>query len=231
MRFLMSKLLLTAAVVLTAMASPVGAASIIYSNFGPAYSYDPNKGATLGVTSAGHTSDVAESFTVTGTSSTFGSFTLAVGLISGPNELDVSLMTDASGLPGTALESFHFSNEMKPFGATDSLLTANSVLHPLLLVGQQYWLAAFATSPTTAAWNDNSIGVQTTGAERQDQGPWFAVTNPDGTPAFQINGVPEPSTIVMISTAVPLALCNWWRSAAALHECGSRASDPSRLRH
>jgi hypothetical protein len=101
---------------------------------------------------------------------------------------------------------------MPPFGTVGAgdLVTASLVLHPLLTAGTQYWLVLSVPNDgsSAAAWNFNTIG---------DTGPFLQTNNGVPTPpqtqtrgAMQINGVqsvvPEPTSIVMASTAVVLIL-------------------------
>jgi len=119
------------------------------------------------------------------------------------SELDLSLVdSNALGLPGTILESFHYGG---PFGVPGSAIpiTLTSVLNPVLAAGETYWLVA--TNPVgpvggNLAWSFNSIGDTSATDGRTLQGSVdnfaldYQVRDPDVV--FEVTGnavsVPEP---------------------------------------
>ena len=86
---------------------------------------------------------------------------------------------------------------------------ANSVLHPILQAGTQYWLIADpGNAATVDAWNFNSIGDTGPHAVSAGGGPFTDGTNTRG--AFEILGtpVPEPSTLALFGLG-SLGLVGW----------------------
>jgi hypothetical protein len=157
-------------------------ADVIFNNFGPGDTYQTDWGWTLSLGSPiGADFDQGDPFKPSGIDFYLDNIELAVGLVLGPNELDVWLMSDNSNKPGTIIESFHFSGAMGTFGEFNPPLSMNSVFHPLLEENTQYWLIASTTGPDEwAAWNWNSIGETGTHALRQDLGPWNIYTDTQG---------------------------------------------------
>ena len=170
-------------------------AEIIINKFGPGDAYTVDYG--YAVTNLGPTwgyiyVETGTSFIPIGSNYSLDRIELAIAIWSGSNELDVLLMTDDNGKPGTIIETFHFSEAMGPYGFPNPLLGANSVLHPLLNVDTKYWLVCSATVPgTDLLWNMNLI---------HDEVEWHAQRNYPGGPwslggdyygaAFRIYGTP-----------------------------------------
>ena len=139
---------------------------------------------------------------------TLDSIALAVERESGPNELDVSLMSWESQF--TVLESFHFSNAMPlDDGFVHPPLITNSTLHPVLLAGHTYWLTASQVGNSAnsyALWKFNSIGAsglfggRVIDANGHTNGWGGSVTTAPGPGAFEITGTP----IQIPSNALPV---------------------------
>lgn len=189
-------------------AIPVSA-DTIFSNFGPGDSYATNTGRGLSVGSPFGVPegdfDLGHDFTP-GSDFLLDSVELAVGLRVGNNELDVWLMTDAAGKPGTIIEAFHFSGAMGRFGAPNPPLRANSILRPLLSSGIRYWLVASLTGPhAKAAWNLNAVGERGPIIFRLDLGPWTFATS-DLRLAFRISGTPANQQARPEISVTPLSL-------------------------
>ena len=118
----------------------------------------------------------------------------------------IVLANDASGLPGTAIETFNFS------GLTDSptLVSSVSTLHPLLTSGTGYWLELYTVDASiNVLWSFSDQPLTAAGAASSstdfDVTPTvWTVNRPGAPPAFDVQGVPEPSTLLM--TIAPLAL-------------------------
>jgi hypothetical protein len=170
------------------------ASVVIFSDFSAGYGY-----RTDAVWGFGGPLDLqrAEPFTPTGNSYTLDSIKLAVELESGTDRILVSLVDDSSGRPGTsALESFSVTG-LAPWPA-GSVLTVDSLTHPVLNAGTQYWLVLVGGDSTTSAgWNLNSVGLSTeSNVYRFDGGAWgFRPLSAPG--AFETNGtvIPEPATL------------------------------------
>jgi hypothetical protein len=190
-------------------AAPAQADMIIYSDLGPGDSYNGGSFGGWALGDPPNSCVTATGFTA-GASVDLSTIEVAAGMLLGPNgaptgvnQLTISLDADSGGTPGAVLESFTISDAMPIFGSfsSDHLVTATSVLHPLLTAGTQYWVVLSVPDDgmSNAAWNMNSIG---------DSGPivqyFHGVEVTDITAfsgAMRISGraVPEPSSIVIIS--------------------------------
>ena len=193
-----SRIILIAATVVFIAAGQAGA-SVIFSTFGPGDSYDPSWGGTLGGFTGGN-QGLANRFSFAGPQSyLLDSVELAAGYVTGDNQLNVSVMTDAAGLPGAVLESFSFTGQMGTFGDVNPLLAGTSVAHPLLTPGTNYWLVATAPDITWAAWCRTSPVLSGPHAANMNGGPWTFAE--DSLEAFRINGtvaaVPVPGALLL----------------------------------
>ncbi|MDE1921616.1 MAG: PEP-CTERM sorting domain-containing protein [Candidatus Omnitrophica bacterium] len=180
-------------------------ADIVYSNIFGTPGYSSNSGWLIG-TPLNY--EQGESFTPTA-NYTLTNIELAAGNIYGTNSINVQLMNDNSGQPGSILESFSFSS-LGPFGSTYPLLSANSVLDPTLDAGKQYWLVASPPDSSSAeAWNWNIGNYVEPLATSQDNGTTWNIGSPvlagaflvEGTPVG-VNPVPEPSSLALFAMAL-----------------------------
>jgi len=181
-------------------------AGVIVNTFGPGDTYMTGSGWTIGMSPDMYIQ--GDAFTP-GSTVALGKIELAVGLVSGSNELDVWLMSDAAGQPNAIIESFHFSGAMGSFGDWNPPLSADSVLHPVLTGGTQYWLIASAPEAGTwAAWNQNTIGALGLHAQRSSADPSWDVNQDDTLGAFRISsletGIPEPGTLYLLVSGLAL---------------------------
>jgi len=195
-----SRIILITAIILVIATGQAGA-SVIFSNFGPGDSYDTSVGGTLGGF-AWPNSALANQFSFAGPQSyLLDSIELAAGWVTGPNQLNVSVMTDVAGAPGVVLESFSFTNQMGQFGFVNPLLVGTSVVHPLLTPGTNYWLVASAPDPTWAAWNKASPSIFGPHASSLGGGPWNLDAGFTESEAFRVNGtvaaVPVPGALLL----------------------------------
>jgi hypothetical protein len=174
-------------------------AQVLFNNFGPDNAYNRGTGWTLGLASPPYIQ--GEAFTP-GVSAPLTSIEAAINLVSGPNELTLKLMTDDAGKPGSVIEEWSLSGAMGAFGDSFPTVTVTSVLNPLLSAGTQYWVIAFVSSDTGAAWNWNSVGDIGPHALSFDGGvEWFVGDDVRG--AFRVLGkevpeVPEPGTLALL---------------------------------
>jgi hypothetical protein len=163
-------------------------AQVLFSNFGPGFTYSGD-GNPVNGTSCSAPFAIAAQFQPSASAS-FQDAKLALFLTRGTNQLSVYLETDAGGQPGTILEG--------PINVTGlvalpgSVVTANSSLHPFLVSGTSYWLVVVAqNADTCGGWFENSTGDQGNVAQNADASPnppWSTVFGV--RPAFQIDGVP-----------------------------------------
>jgi hypothetical protein len=189
---------------------------VIYNNFGPGQTYGPDAWAAVGPTNPvfpGVQSEVALSFTPT-TTSTFDAVLLPLAYNFGTNSVNVSLTADASGHPGTTLESFSLTG--LPTFPTGAVYQLNSVTDPLLTAGDTYWITfSPGASDTLASWFQNSTGVIGFSGSSDGGNTWNVSANP--APTMEVEGqllvTPEPSSLVML--AVGMCTMGWsgwtWR--------------------
>jgi hypothetical protein len=189
-------------------------ADVIFNNFGPGDSYTTNQGWTIsGPTGAPPGFVQGDAFSIpAGPDLQLDRIRLAVGHVTGPNQVIVTLRADAGGLPGAVLETFNFTN-LGAFGQNNPPLSADSVLHPLLHAGAQYWLIADpGNAATWDAWSLNTVNDVGPHAQSQGGGPFTENNLTRG--AFEIFGspaaVPEPATVTLLSTGA-LLLAGWRR--------------------
>jgi hypothetical protein len=190
--------------------APAQAGSVLFTNLGAGDSYNGSDGWTLGSPDPNDYLTVGSAFTA-GATAALGTIEVAAGIVRGTNLLTISLDADSGGAPGAVIESFTLNNAMPAFGtvSSGSLVTATSVLHPLLTAGTQYWVVLNTPNDGTtwAAWNLNTIG---------DSGPFFQTDNgsppfpgPNTRGAMRITGqaVPEPSSMALAGTALLMIGC------------------------
>ena len=185
--------------VLLALGSAQARAGVVlFDNFGPGDSSQTNVGYTISTATSLTGVDVTSGMSFTpSVTAPLGSIFAAIGLISGTNQVTLDLMSDSGGSPGTILESFNASNQMGPFGSSNPPIMVTSTLHPVLQMGQQYWLVAFAHDSTWAAWNDNNTGDSGPVTQSNDNGLTYNVFS-GARGAFEVtSAVPEPSSLVL----------------------------------
>jgi len=149
----------------------------IFNNFGPGDAFDNGNSWTLSYDHSIHHVDEDYTFPFAVSDDyLLGSISLAAGIDFGYNELDVWLRNDAGNTPGSVFESFHFTGTMSSRGY---VIAGTSVLQPLLNVGEQYRLAAFASGPlgTQANWCWNPIVDVEPITGLVDMGSWYTFTN------------------------------------------------------
>ena len=110
--------------------------------------------------------------------STLNFIELAAWLVSGTNDLAVTLRADRRGLAGAVLESFSFTGQLAPSSQTPSsatILTGTSLLNSLLTAGKLFWSLS------------SSVPL---GALRVDATP------------VPLTAVPEPTTLSLLGAAL-----------------------------
>jgi PEP-CTERM motif-containing protein len=195
-----TRLLVTAvAVVCVGAASPARASSISYSNLAtsaPSYLGTPlvlsGGSSIVGVELA-----LASSFSLSADAS-LDFLVLPLGYVLGTNAVDLYLMSDVAGVPGTIIEAFHLTN-LANWGLSTPLVTATSLLNPLLVANAQYWVVAAAAGTSVFGWNLNNTGDLGL-ASRINGGNWVGLpSSPAG--ALQVNAtvVPEPASLTLLA--------------------------------
>ncbi len=189
------------------VAPSVAEAGIVFTNFGPALSYDINSGNVVGNGFDGNDYAQADSFVPSFTSPLL-SLRLALSCAFGcPDSFGVSLNADAGDQPGLVLESFVLAGgALGPIGIDNPPVLLLSLLHPSLIAGNRYWVAVDAGLTDTIGWNLNTTGDVSDQAISTDNGStWFS---PSGnTPgALEVADVPEPGSFCLFGGAVVLSL-------------------------
>ena len=194
----MATLLKSAAILLSL--SWAAEATVIFSNFGPGDTYDFTTGYTLGGQPGYFVP--GEAFTNGPSGATLDSIEVAAGIVAGQNSLNLQLMSDAGGAPGSVIETLTVSDPLGPFGTFGPPLLASSVLHPLLSPLTQYWVIGVVPDDGTtwSAWYYNSIGEAGPHATL-NMGDWEINPATQGTfrvNATLLNPIPEPGSLLLL---------------------------------
>jgi hypothetical protein len=187
----------------------VRATPVIFTNFGPGFSYDTTAGNPVGADPFLGPEWQGETFTPGGTAQ-LGTIRVALSDAGGSlDPITVALRNSVAGQPDGIIESFVIP------GGTAGLLGANnppfvltSLLNPVLTAGVQYWLTVQASPNSAYVWNWNNTGENAPHAVSQDSGgSWFVDATGFFTPgAFeldardQVAAVPEPGTLLLVVT-------------------------------
>jgi hypothetical protein len=181
-------------------------ADVIFSNFGPGYTYNVSSGNVVGDGFDGSIYSEGDSFTPI-QNAVFGSLRIALSEVfpgSQGTSLTISLAADSGNAPGAVLESWLLApGSLGLLGNNNAPVVLNSSLNLTLLAGTEYWItASLGGMGNAVAWNWNSTGDMNAHAINDGSG-WFS---PSGmTPgAFELDSaasVPEPSTLALFGVA------------------------------
>jgi hypothetical protein len=181
---------LAAGFIALAICQPVSAA-LLASTFGPG---DTFFGASYPIGNPVLQQEIAAAFTP-GITASLETIRVAASFDSGVNNFTVYIAPDVAGEPGPSLESFTALS----FPVTPSILTLNSVSHPLLSAESQYWVVMTAPDlgNSQGEWNLNNQGFSGVLARNFFGGFVWRPDPEAATPAFDVSGVvvvPEPCT-------------------------------------
>jgi hypothetical protein len=200
-------------------------AGTIYNTFGSGDSYETGSGSTLGLGNLFGNGGYSDAFEFTPTTSgsvddilTAIQYIYEPGLATGPNELDVWLMSDDSGSPGSIIESFEYTGTSG--SSNESVITLQSTTHPYLSAGTEYWLAAAPVDLLNSwfVWQNNDQGITGSYAQRVGSGSWMDGTSDINLPAFEITSeivsTPEPNLRAFLLAALGMVFV--FKSSASI---------------
>jgi hypothetical protein len=170
------------------VAASAAMATTIFDNFGFGNDYSPDSYLSVsyypsyppyGVV---YDVDTAMAFTVTGGDFELSTIAVALSIRGGDNEVDIRIMTDAGGIPGTTMEFWHVSGQVPGYPGVFAPVTVSSNIKPILTVGETYWVFVSASGPsnTSLDWHLNTVGYTGLGAQRtmnDGVGNWNALGN------------------------------------------------------
>ena len=189
-------------------------ADVLYNNFGPGDTFDTTTAYRV-ANNVPFSSDLSPAmpFTVPlGTDYFFQSVEFAAAWINdiepfpGKN-FSMALMTDASNMPGSELESFLFIDAVSPFFPDGGgvVLSGTSTTNPVLTAGTQYWMMASAENGSEAGWNftlpniTGPFGIYIDGIWEPYDDSILAAFRVTGEP---VEPIPEPGTLLLLSTGL-----------------------------
>ena len=197
----------SAILILAAATACIGPAraDTVYSNINPGDSFGP--GIAIGLVPFTGTFNYAGVGFTPGQNYDLDSLELAVSLSSGPNVLDVYVMSSLGGLPDQVLESFALTNELTAVPAT-GLVTIDSIVHPELEAGQQYWVVAAGGPATFAFWQQNAHDIEGPNVSGSSLTTLLRDSDANVIEALDVNGtvVPEPGSAMLVAGALLLGL-------------------------
>ncbi|TMJ02757.1 MAG: carboxypeptidase regulatory-like domain-containing protein, partial [Bacillati bacterium ANGP1] len=196
--------LVAVAVIVGLSAPPARADVVLASDFGPGDTFQTSTGTAWAI-GGSQSASAAVAFTIPpGQTYQLTQFRFAANWFAGANTLSVGFFVGSDLNTATLVESFTFSASAFQ---TPQLFTAVSVVRPLLLPGNTYFIAlSVPGAPATQwGWQWNIVGAAGYFA-RFGSGAWFAETAAT-TPAFDVSGVPVTGSAVgQVTTSTGTAL-------------------------
>ena len=200
-----------AAVAVSLCSLPASAGNILFSDLAPGSSpYDTTfawaVSGSASCCSSGYSFTSADLFTVAGSGNeAVGEIDLAVGTGTAVlNTFYVSIRTDDAGTPGSQVAGAYWSGSTTNYySACCSLFAITDISGVTLTGGQQYFLVlgpVGVTDNSFISWYENTQGV--TGDEQysNDGGATWSDNGVRTLGAFDVRGVPEPGSILLLGT-------------------------------
>ncbi len=168
----------------------------LYSDFEAGSGFSTNSWCVTTVAATGCGTPINEfiaaSFTPSA-SATLSTITLALGSISGPNQVVVYLMTNGpGGVPGSPIEIWAPTG-LPSYGGIITPTTVSDTQHVALQAGTTYWVVVEPYAQTTsAAWYTNSLGLGGGLYSVDDGATWASLGSGQTQPAFSVTGTSSP---------------------------------------
>jgi hypothetical protein len=185
--------------------------TVLFSNYAPSFGYVLNGGDTVGNDLEGANWGAGDAFVSSATAQLSSIYVTPTCEIGCRDPLIINLTANAGGKPGAVIESFSVpASVLGAFGVFNSPLMLNSVLHPTLTAGTEYWVTLTTDLNNTLVWNWNSIGQVSSEAASTDGGLTWTAPSGLATGALQVNGaattsaVPEPASIALLVTGLAM---------------------------
>jgi len=170
----MKRILVFCCTLVLVVAASAAMATTIFDNFGVGDDYHPDFYTSIGYNpsqppyGSEYDLDSAMAFTVAGGNFELTTITVPLSIRSGDNEVDIRIMTDDGGQPGTTLEYWHVSGQVPGYPGVFAPIIVSSNIKPILTMGDTYWVFVSASGPsqTSLDWHLNTVGYTGPGAQR-----------------------------------------------------------------